>query len=124
MVRLRVVVWVTPPPVPVMVIVRVPAVACAPTLIVTVELPAPGAAIAVGLKVTVTPLPSPDALRVTAESKLPEIVVVTLACPAAPGATVTEVGFTLIAKLPVWGGGARVLISAEPFILPQPVARS
>ena len=54
-VRLMVVVWVTPPPAAVTVTVAVPVVAVLLAERVSVELPLPGAAIEVGLKLAVTP---------------------------------------------------------------------
>jgi hypothetical protein len=53
-------------------------------LIVIVELPEPGAGIVLGLKLTVVPAGAPEAERLTAAWKLPTIVVVRVACPAAP----------------------------------------
>lgn len=55
-----------------------------PTVSVIVEDPDPGAAIDAGLNATVVPVGSPEALRATAELKLPETVVVTVLLPWAP----------------------------------------
>jgi hypothetical protein len=82
--KVRVVVWVIPPPVPVIVIGYVPVGAFLDTDKVKWELPEPGAAIDPGLKVAVTPVGTPLALKVIAESKPPETLVVTTAYPLWP----------------------------------------
>src|SRR5277367_72257 len=102
MVRVIVAVLVTPPPVPVMVMVRVPAFAVGATLMLTVACPEPGAGMVAGVIFTLTPLPSPDAVRAIAESKPPETVVMTLALPVPPGATVTVFGAAARVKVPVF----------------------
>ena len=93
-----VVVWVTPLPVPVMVIVWFPVLALFPTLTVMVAVPEPGAAMELGLKVTLLALPSPEADKVIAELKPPEIVVVMVDVPELPLATLIDVGDALIVK--------------------------
>lgn len=70
-----------PPPFAVMVIVRVPVAARLPAVTVMVELPDPGAAMGLELKVAVWELPSPEAERVIAELKPPEMAVVIVAVP-------------------------------------------
>lgn len=59
---------------------------------VIVDEPEPGAAKDFGVKVTVKPLPCPEADRVTAELKLPEIAVVTVEAAEDLLATVMEPG--------------------------------
>jgi hypothetical protein len=99
MVRVTVVVWVTPPPLPVIVIVRVPVVALLPTVTVIVDVPEPGAAIELGLKLTVTRDPWPLADKPIAELKPPEIAVVIVERPELPRATLSDVGEALMVKL-------------------------
>jgi hypothetical protein len=72
---------------------------------VTVELPAP--VIEAGLKVAVTPLGRPLAATAMAELNPPVTVVVNVAVPFAPLATVTVAGEALTAK-----AGAAVTVSA------------
>ncbi|HLW97151.1 MAG TPA: hypothetical protein VKR82_00785, partial [Candidatus Acidoferrales bacterium] len=76
-----VVVCVTPPPVPLMVMVRVPVLDLRPTLTVIVEVPEPGAAIELGPNVTLLPFPAPEADKLIAELKPPEIAVVIVEVP-------------------------------------------
>ena len=99
MVRVTVVVCVTPPPLPVTVIVRVPVRVNRFTLTIIVDVPAPGAAMELGLKDTVTPLPPPEADKLIAELKPPEIVVMTVELPELPLATLIDVGDALMVKL-------------------------
>ena len=84
---------------PLMVIVRVPRLALLLTVTVMVEVPEPGAGIGLGLKLTVTPDPWPLADRLIDELKPPEIVVVIVEWPEAPGFTVIDVGDALMVKL-------------------------
>jgi hypothetical protein len=65
-----------------------------PTEIVIVEVPAPGAAMEDGLKLAVAPAGRPLADREIIASNPPETVVVAVAVPAPPCATVTEAGLT------------------------------
>ena len=99
MVSVTVVVCVTPPPVPVTVMVRVPARARRLTRMFIVDEPEPGAAIEVGLKLIVTLLPPPEAERLIAELKPPEMAVVIVECPLFPGEMLSEVGEALMVKL-------------------------
>jgi len=69
------------------------------TVSVIVDVPAPGAAIEVGLKLMVTPAGWPVAERATAESKPPEMVVVTTTGPLWPLAKDPEVGETEMLKV-------------------------
>lgn len=80
-VSVTVVVCVTPPPVPWIVMVRVPVLDLRPTLTVIVEVPEPGAAIELGLNVTLFPLPAPEAVKLIAELKPPDIAVVIVEVP-------------------------------------------
>src|SRR5258708_29902564 len=80
-VRVTVVVCVTPPPVAVIVMVRVPVLAVEATLISMPAFPAPGATMVVGLSLTMTPAPCPDADSAIAELKPPETAVVIFALP-------------------------------------------
>lgn len=59
-----------------------------------------------------------------AASKPPETEVVTVDVPLLPCTTETEVGEAEMVKLGVVDVGARALIRAAPFGLPQPVAKS
>jgi len=93
-----VVVCVTPPPVPVMVIVWFPVLALLPTLTVRVAIPEPGAAMELGLKVTLLALPSPEADKVIAALKPPEIAVVMVDVADLPLATLIDVGDALMVK--------------------------
>jgi len=92
------VVCVTPPPVAVTVIVWLPIDALLLALTVNVEVPPPGAAIDAGLKVKVSPLPPPDAVKVIAELKLPDVEEVIVDVPELLRATVSEVGDADTAK--------------------------
>jgi len=67
-------------------------------LTVMVDDPEPGAPMEVGLKVTVWPLPCPDADKLIAESKPPEIVVLIVDLPELPRATLIDVGDALMLK--------------------------
>src|ERR1700685_241968 len=127
MVRVMVAVFVTPLPVPVIVIVRVPALAVGATLMLTVACPEPGAGIDGGVIFTCTPLPSPEAVSAMAESKPPETVVMTLALPVPPGATVTALGDAASVKVPVLAPtvtetGAEGMAFAIPYNVLAPVA--
>lgn len=64
-----------------------------------VDVPDPGAAIELGLKLMVTLLPPPDADKLIAELKPPEIAVVIVELPVFPGDTLSDVGDALIVKL-------------------------
>jgi hypothetical protein len=83
---------VLPPPDAVIVTVWLPVAARLPTVTVIVEVPDPGAAILLGLKETLLLLPSPEADKLTAELKLPVIVVVTVTLPDELLATVIDPG--------------------------------
>ena len=63
-----------------------------------VDVPAPGAAIELGLKLIVTLLPPPEADKLIAELKPPEIAVVILELPVLPGDTLSDAGDALIEK--------------------------
>ena len=91
---------------------------------VIVDVPEPGAATGLGLKTTVTPVGWPDADKVTAELKPPEIAVVMVDVPWLPCVTEGEAGDAERVKLGVEGAGARALIKPTPFGLPRPVAKS
>jgi hypothetical protein len=78
-VKVRVVVWVTPPPVPLIVITDVPVGAFLATVSVKSDVPEPGAAIGLGLKLPVTPEGMPEAESVMGALKPPETLVVTTA---------------------------------------------
>src|SRR5580698_1037524 len=99
MVRLNVVVSVTPPPVPVIVIVYVPALAAAVVLIRIAATPEPPA-IEAGLKAIFTPAGCPVAERAIAELKPPEAVAVILTLPVPPGAMLAFLGVAASVKLP------------------------
>ena len=88
---------------------------------VIVEVPAP--VIEVGLKPTVTPVGWPDADSVIAESKPPVTELVMVELPALPCTTETELGEAEILK-PGAAAPASELINADPWGLPQPVAKS
>lgn len=94
------------------------------TAIVIVEVPDPGAAMDVGLKLTVTPLGWPLALKLTAESKPPEMLEVIVDVPWLPCTTETDPGEADSVTLGLVDVGASALISPVPFGLPQPVTRS
>ena len=81
-----------PPPLAVIVIVRVPVVALEVVLMVIFDVPDPGAAIEVGLKVMVSPLPWPEAVKLMAELKVPDAVVVMVELPELPRVMESEVG--------------------------------
>ena len=95
---MTVVVCSAPPPLPVIVMVWFPSVALLPTLTVMVDFPEPGAAMELGLKVTVWAAPCPEADRLIAELKPPEIVVVMVAVPELLRATLIDVGEALMVK--------------------------
>ena len=121
---MTVVVCVTPPPVPVIVIVWFPSAANLPTLTVMVDVPAPGAAMGLGAKVTVWRLPCPEADKVIAELKPPEIVVVIVEVPELPLATLIDEGDAPMVKSGVGEPAVSASIRLAPFGLPQPVAKS
>lgn len=123
-VKVTVAVRVMLSPVPVTVIGYVPAAVLEPTAMVIVELPEPGAAMEAGLKLTVTPLGCPDADNEMAELKPPEMVVEIEDVPLFPCSTESEAGEAEMAKLGADDVPARAPISAAPFGLPQPVAKS
>ena len=99
--RVTVVVCVTPPPLAVIVMVRFPGLPFLPTLTVMVDVPEPGAAMELGLKVTVWALPCPEADKLIAELKPPEMPVVILDVPELLRATLIDVGDALMVKLGV-----------------------
>lgn len=86
---------------PVIVMVWVPVLAFLPTLTVMVDVPEPGAAMELGLKVTLWAPPCPEADKLIAESKPPEIAVVIVDLPELPLATLIDVGDALMVKLGV-----------------------
>jgi len=90
-----------------------------------VEVPEPGAAIDVGEKVTVTPVGWPLADKATAPLNPPDTVLVIVEEPLPPCATDTDDGEADKLKL---GDDdpppASAVISAAPFGLPKPVAKS
>ena len=110
------------PEVPVTVIVYVPTAVDAPTVIVMVELPA--LVIEVGLKPTVTPDGCPDADKEIAPLKPPVTVLVMVEVAALPCTTVTELGEAERLKPGDDELPASALSRADPFGLPQPVAKS
>src|SRR5215472_10080403 len=79
----------------------VPTAVLLPTAIVILDEPEPGAAIGLGLKLTVVPEGTPLADRLMAWLKPPLTVVLTVALPLPPSATLTEAGEALMAKLGV-----------------------
>jgi len=101
MVRVTVVVWVTPPPVPVTVMVRVPRLALLLTVMVMSDDPVPGAGMGLGLKLTVTRLPCPEADKEIAELKPFTAVVLMVDVPELPRVMVTELGEALMVKFGV-----------------------
>ena len=105
------------PPVPVTVTVVVPSAACAVAVKVSVELPLPGAGIGLGLNEAVTPAGRPVALRLMAELKPPEIVVVMVEVFEPPCATDTELGFAEIVK----SGAVTVRLTVVLCDVPPPV---
>src|SRR5215469_7910822 len=92
------------------------------TVILIAAVPAP--VIEVGLKLTVTPVGCPVADREMAELNPPVTALVMVEVPNAPCAKVREAGEA--DKLNPGAGAVprSALISAGPFGLPQPVARS
>lgn len=94
------------------------------TVSFTVDVPEPGAAMGVGLKPTVTPVGWPLAVKATAASKPSMAVVVIVDPPLLPWTTETELGEAPMLNVGEVGSGARALIRAVPFGLPQPVTRS
>src|SRR5258708_17197164 len=101
MVRVRVVLCVTPPPVPVTVTVVVPLLAFLAAVIVMTDDPVPGAGMGFGLKLTVTRPPWPEADSEIAELKPFKAVVLIVEVPELPRATVTGVREAVLVK----GGG-------------------
>jgi len=79
-----------------MVMVCVPVAARLPTVTVIVEFPPP--VIEDGLKLTLFALPSPEAVRLTAPLKPPEIDTVMVEVPELLRATVSDVGEALSEK--------------------------
>ena len=88
----------TPPPVPVTVIEYVPIAVAEANARVMVAVPLPGAAMELGLKLAVAPVGWPVALKATAASKPPEMVVVMIEVPLLPCTIETEVGEAEIVK--------------------------
>ena len=82
-----------------MVIVRFPVLVNRLALTVIVDVPAPGAAMELGLNDTVTPLPPPEADKLIAELKPPDMFVVIVELPELPRATLIDVGDALTVKL-------------------------
>lgn len=121
-VSLTVVLAVVLPEVPFTVIVYVPTAADDPTVIVMVEPPAP--VIEVGLKPTVTPDGCPVAVNAMAPLKPPVTVLVMVEVPAWPCTTETEAGEAERLKPGNDELPASALSRADPFGLPQPVAKS
>jgi len=125
-VRLTVVVFVIVPvepvPVPVMVIVYVPVPVPEGTVKVRTDVAVPVPATGLVPKPAVTPFGMPDADKVipTVASKPFKAAVVIVDVPVFPWTTVSEEGEAEMEKL----GPDSALISAVPFILPQPVTRS
>lgn len=98
MVRVTVVVCVTPPPVPVTVIVRVPGVALLPTDMCMTDDPVPGAGIGLVPKLMVTRAPCPEADKEIAELKPFKAVVLIVELPELPRVIVSDDGFALMLK--------------------------
>ena len=121
-VSVTVVLAVVLPEVPFTVIVYVPTAVEDPTVIVMLELPAP--VIEVGLKPTVTPFGCPVAVNPMAPLKPPVTVLVMVEVPACPCTTETEAGEAERLKPGDDELPANALSSADPFGLPQPVAKS
>lgn len=69
-----------------------PATAVDPAVSVRVEVPEPGAAMDEVLNAAVTPVGSPEALRVMAELKPPEMAVVMVMVPFTAGVMDTDAG--------------------------------
>jgi hypothetical protein len=92
------------------------------TVNVIVEDPVP--VIEVGLKPTVTPVGSPLAVKVTAESKPPDTVLVMVEVPELPCTTDTEPGEADKLNPGVDDVPARAFSKFAPFMLPMPVAKS
>ena len=114
-----VVVCVMVPPLAEMVTVWAPVGAPAGIVMVRVEVPAPGAGIGLGLKVKA----AIDDFKFIFELNPPETVVLIVTVPVPPRAMLIELGVALIVK----SGddtGAKSLIRALPFGLPQPVTKS
>lgn len=120
-VRETVVVSVMLPEIPVTVMVYVPMAVDEATVIVMVEVPGP--VIEVGLKPTLTPVGWPVADSEMTPLKPPVTVLVMVDIPELPCATVTEDGEAERLK-PGPAFPASALIRADPFGLPQPVAKS
>jgi len=118
-VRLMVVVFVNEPEVPVIVTVTVP-VAAVP---LAVKVSVLEAVAGLGLKPAVTPLGKPDAASVTLPLKPFSGVMVIVLVPLLPCVMVTLFGDALRLKLGP-GGDVSASIRADPFGLPQPVAKS
>jgi hypothetical protein len=114
-------VCVTPPPIPVTVIGYVPGATVEPTATVIVVDPLPGAGREEEPKVKVVPLGWPLAVRAIVELKLPKTDVVIVVDPLAPGVTERELDPEKMAKL---GTSVSAFMSAVPFGLPNPVAKS
>jgi len=102
-----------------MVMVEVPRLAFLLTVNVTVDVPEPGALIDAGLKLTVTPEGSPEAVKATAESKPPEMVVVIVDLPELCLATLSAVGDALMEKLAA-GAAVTVRLTVVVCVMPFP----
>jgi len=89
-----------------------------------VDVPEPGAAMGLGLKVTVSPVPSPEADKVIAALKPPEIVAVIVEVPELPLSTLIGEGEAERLKLGLDELPVSALRRLVPFGLPQPVAKS
>jgi hypothetical protein len=90
-----------------------------PTVTVRVEFPEPGDAIDAGLNAAVTPVGKPDAVSATADLKLPEIAVVMVLVPFAPGATVSN---GVAAEIVNVAGAVIFRITKDVCVTPPPVA--
>ena len=118
----KLVVCVVLPELPVTSIRYVPVAVDAATISVIVEVPAP--AIELGLKLMVTPEGWPVADREMVELNAPVTVLVIVAVPELPCATVAEAGDAERLKSEADEPPARALIKPLLFGLPQPVAKS
>lgn len=117
-VRLMVVVWVTPPPVAVTVTVALPVVAALLAERVRVELPLPGAAMELGLKLAVTPDGNPEAENETVALKPPLTLVVIVLLPELPCTIERLVGEALKLK----SGCVTVRAMVAVCVTPPPLA--
>jgi len=98
----------------------VPNAAVADTDRIISDRPEPGARMEAGLKLTLTPDGWPVALKAMAESKLPEIVVVTMTYPLVPLYRYPDEGDTEMVKLPD-DGAVTVSDTVAVCVRPPPV---